>query len=327
MLISPPIPPSSLTPAPDRLPIDLAIAAWLDAKAKRSGSTRTARAYADTIADFRAVLISSGLDLDSDPRPVSLTAQAYAGNRKDGTHESVSASTYNQKLAIISSFYAYARKQGLLDLDNPIARVERRAAHAYQHAQPLDTIDVARRMKAIDRTSIEGKRDYALLTVALGTGRRVVELANLRRADLYISATQLVTVTFQRTKGGKTASDTLSSAASRVLIEYLYTAYGADFLNRPTDAPIWGSISDRNKGKAIGVQTIADICERRLGTSKVHTLRHTYAHMMQADGAAPSLIQAKLGHESLATTGRYLAALTRADNPHADALSRALGIE
>jgi len=53
-------------------PIALAIAAWLDAKSKRSGSAKTARAYADAITDFRAVLISAGLDLDSDPRPVSL---------------------------------------------------------------------------------------------------------------------------------------------------------------------------------------------------------------------------------------------------------------
>jgi len=221
----------------------------------------------------------------------------------------------------------YGRKQGLLDLDNPIAHVEWRSAHAYQHAQLLNTIDVARRMKVIDRTSIKGKCDYALLLVALSTGRRVVELANLWRADLYVSAMQLMTITFQRTKGGKTASDTLSSAVRHVLIEYLYAAYDADFLNCPIDAPIWGSFNDRNQGQAIGVQTIADICERRLGTSKVHALRHTYAHMMQADGAASSVIQAKLGHESLVTTGRYLAALTRADDPHADALARALGIE
>ena len=214
----------------------------------------------------------------------------------------------------------------MLDLDNPISRVDRRSAHAYQHAQPLDRRAVADGLQAIDRTAIEGKRDYALLIVALSTGRRVTELANLRRADLYISADK-VTITFQRTKGGKTASDTLSRAASSALIDYLYTAYGADFANRPADAPIWSSISDRNKGKAIGVQTIADICERRLGTSKVHTLRHTYAHLMQTDGAVPSVIPAKLGHESLATTGRYLAALTRADNPHADALARSLGID
>ena len=296
---------AELVTRPPTPPIDLAIAVWLDAKSKKSGSAKTARAYQDTIADFRAVLHSADLGLDSDPRAVSLTAQVYAGSRKrDGQARDVSASAYNQRLAILSSFYAHARKQGLLDIDNPIARVDRRSAHAYQHVQPLEKSAVAQGLQAIDRTTIEGKRDYALLTVALSTGRRVAELAALRRADLYITAEQIVKVTFQHTKGNKTAIDKLSSAVSRVLIEYLYAAYGADFANRPTDAPIWGSISDRNKGKAIGVQTIADICERRLGTSRVHTLRHTYAHMMQADGVAPSVIQAKLGHESLATTGR-----------------------
>ena len=309
-------------------PIELAIAAWLDAKSKRSGSTKTARAYQDTITDFRAILISGGLDLDSDPRPIALTAQAYAGSRKSGSSRDVSASTYNQRLAIISSFYTHSRKQGLLDIDNPIARVDRRSAHAYQHAQPLDRHTVAKALRAIDRSSIEGKRDYTLLTMALSTGRRVAELAGLRRADLYISAGN-VTVTFQRTKGGKTAIDTLGNAVGRALLDYLYAAYGPDFNNRPPLAPIWSSVSRADKGNksAIGTHAIADICLKRLGTSKVHTLRHTYAHLMQADGAAPSVIQAKLGHESLATTGRYLAALTRAENPHADSLARALGVK
>jgi integrase len=38
-------------------------------------------------------------------------------------------------------------------------------------------------------------------------------------------------------------------------------------------------------------------------------------------GAKVSEIQARLGHESLATTGRYLAALRADENPHADALA------
>ena len=309
-------------------PIALAIAAWLDAKSKRSGSRKTARAYQDTITGFRNALLTVGLDLDSDPRPVSLTAQGFAGSRKDGQARDVSASTYNQRFAIVSSFYAYARKQGLLDIDNPIARLDRRSAHAYQHAQPIEQSALAKALKAIDRTSIEGKRDYALLSVALSTGRRVAELAALRRADLYISNGS-VTVTFQRTKGGKTAIDTLSTAVSRALLEYLYAVYGADFASRPTDAPVWSSTSRADKGNksAIGTHAIGDICLKRLGTSKVHTLRHTYAHTMQTVGAPPSVIQAKLGHESLATTGRYLAALTRAENPHADALAKALGIK
>lgn len=38
-------------------------------------------------------------------------------------------------------------------------------------------------------------------------------------------------------------------------------------------------------------------------------------------------IQARLGHSSLATTGRFLAALRRAENPHADAVASLFGIE
>ena len=37
-------------------------------------------------------------------------------------------------------------------------------------------------------------------------------------------------------------------------------------------------------------------------------------------------IQARLGHESLATTGHYLAALKRAENPQADAVAEILGL-
>ena len=47
-----------------RGPLALAIAAWLDSKHGRSGSTRTRDAYAATLADFRAALGQVGLDLD-----------------------------------------------------------------------------------------------------------------------------------------------------------------------------------------------------------------------------------------------------------------------
>ena len=93
MLIAHPI--GDLITLPPTPPIELAIGAWLDAKSKRSGSRKTARAYQDTITDFRAVLRSARLDLDGDPRAVALTAQAFAGSRKSGQAADVSASTYN----------------------------------------------------------------------------------------------------------------------------------------------------------------------------------------------------------------------------------------
>jgi site-specific recombinase XerD len=300
--------------------LGLTISAWLDAKSKRSGSAKTKNTYRDTLLDFRAALQSTGLDLDADPDVVSLAAQAWAGRSKTEGKELKPAS-YNQRLAVISSFYDYARKQRLIKTDNPIERIERRKVQEYGSAVALDAAEVKRRLKAIDRTTAEGKRDYALIGVALATGRRVSELAAMKRGDLLLSDGR-ITVTFPRCKGNKQMADTLSAALSKALLDYI----GTDFAALPFEAPVWVSLSHRNAGKAVSGQTIADICERRLGVSKVHALRHTFAHEMESAGAKTSDIQARLGHESLATTGRYLSALKKADNPFADALSKAFGI-
>ena len=176
----------------------------------------------------------------------------------------------------------------------------------------------------IDRSTLSGKRDYALLVIALHTGRRVTELASLHWTDL-VFAVDKVTLTFQRTKGGKTASDTLSAPASCALLDYLNAIYGVDLVDVPAETLIWLSFSRQNKGRAISGQTIADICYKHLGTSKVHTLRHTFAHTMERSGAPVSEIQARLGHESHATTGRYLTALKRAENPYAKNSAACLG--
>ncbi len=111
--------------------LDLALMAWLDAKTNRSGSPKTATAYTATIASFRRMLQQAGTDLDGDVGALSLLAQAWAGQ---GTP---SPATFNQRLAIISSFYSFAMKRGLLN-GNPIARVERRSVEAYAGARAID---------------------------------------------------------------------------------------------------------------------------------------------------------------------------------------------
>ncbi len=95
----------------------------------------------------------------------------------------------------------------------------------------------------------------------------------------------------------------------------------------PSALPWLPFLENERQSKALGIQSIADICEKRLGTSKVHTLRHTFARVMEDSGAKVSDIQARLGHASLSTTGRYLAALNRADNAHAESIAARLGLD
>jgi site-specific recombinase XerD len=306
-------------------PLDLAIAAWLDAKHHASKSSKTVKAYSDTIQSFRASLQHVGLDLDSDKKHVSLVAQKFASFSVRGTE--VTSSTFNQRLSILSSFYEYAIKQEMLD-HNPVKRIERAKIQQYANAQPIEETDVASALASIDRSTLAGARDYAILALLLQTGRRLSEVAHLTWQDVKIRAGK-ATVTFAA-KGGKTMIDQLPKDCTTILLKWLHAFYGLGSLAH--DTPLFVSLAKggrggRSYGLQLSTQAIADICEKHLGTSKVHATRHTWAHTMENAGASVSEIQARLGHASLATTGRYLASLKQAENKHGETISALLGIK
>jgi integrase len=309
-------------------PVERAALGWLHEKSTRTGSAETKAAYTDVFQQFRWRLQSAGLDLDGDKQAVKEAAQVWAGESKIPGRQ-VSPATYNQRLAILSSFYRYAVKNGYLET-NPVDLVERRPNKAYKSATPLDSKAVQRALKAIDRTTLEGKRDYALLLIGGTTGRRASELANLRWRDLQIVGSQIL-VTWSRCKGGKVMHDRLTEKVSRALLDYLLSVHGAELGRLPADTPVWVRTSHNarqfDSEQPISTQTISDICLKHLGTSKVHTLRHTFAHLMEQTGAKTSDIQSRLGHESLDTTSRYLKALASADNPQAELIADMIGAD
>ena len=234
-------------------------------------------------------------------------------------------------------------------------------------------------------------RDYALLLLGLHTGRRLSELAGLRREHIIIRASR-VEITWVRCKGGKMMRDELprkgaQGLAAEALIAWVMRVYGEDGQTEPLlspdaqpgmshpgerhdgarnepnepnehldggdsrvtafamplggalstrmaappprERPIWISLAQRNGtfGHPLSIRAIAQINERRLGVSKVHTLRHTFARGLEDAGAKVSEIQARLGHADLGTTGRYLAQLHAGENPHLARLSHLYGLE
>lgn len=313
--------------------IDLAVAAWIDAKCKRSRKTRTA--YQDTITQFRAALQHKGLDLDTlaradgqgrnQRREVTLIAQAFASFSTRG--HTVAPATFNQRLSILSSFYTYAHKRDFLD-HNPIDPIDRLKVQPYARAQALPPERTGSALKSINRTTVLGARDYALLAVLLQTGRRLSEVAGLRWEHLTILSS-VVTLTFEHCKGDKTMIDSLDKATSRALLGYLHQHYGALLGQLEGSAPVWVNLSPDPalQGQALGPQAIADVCEKYLGTPKVHTTRHTFSHNMKKVGASTRTIKERLGHEAEVTTELYLEQLERADNPYGDLLAALQGIE
>ncbi|GCE15092.1 tyrosine-type recombinase/integrase [Tengunoibacter tsumagoiensis] len=329
--------------------IDIVIGLWLDTKTHLSGSKKTYQAYKDTLTSFREFLWQGGRDLNPQSNTngdesaqayqhaimeITLAAQIFAGI--SARNRAISETTYNQRLAIISSFYNFANKRHFFTCGNPINSVERAKVQPYKNVQPLEPLEVARLIKAIDRTTGKGARDYAMIAIFFQTGRRLSEVIALRWHNINLQGKdRKITITFEKCKGGKTMRDTIPTTVSQALLEWMGVAYGK-LENIPADAPLWISFT-RQSAKTeynskdvlapLTIRSVANIFKQRLGVSKVHIARHTYARTMEDAGAKVSEIQARLGHESLATTGRYLAALTQADNKYSDTLASLFGLE
>lgn len=338
------------------LSVDGAIGAWLHENGRASiagevRDTRTSAAYAGLLADYRAALAGAGLDLDSaDERALALLAQAWARRPRAGVDsrgrplkhagQPVSTATHNLRLATVSSFYTFARRYGLQvrasdlgpgeaprTVGNPIDLVKRQRVQNNEAARALDTDDVAERLAQIDRATLAGQRDYALLSVALNTGRRVAELAALEWRDVTLAAGR-ATICWRYCKGGKTLYDTLDASVTDALLAWLYAAYGAELGSLAPDAPLWLALSHNAQGqrRAISAQAIADVWAKWLGTSKVHASRHTFAVSMEQAGAPLTEIQKRLGHANAATTGRYMERHTSNANPYAAELAALYGL-
>jgi integrase/recombinase XerC len=321
-------PERALLPAtPATSDIDLLIAAWLDSKFSRSGSQRTRQEYAHCLDKFRTGLHRAGLELDSpNTSRVATLAQAFASYSARG--RPVAAATRNQRLAILSSFYVFCRRRAGWR-DNPIDAVERSSVQEYAGSAALPAEVIAARLAEIDRTSLAGKRDYALLAVLLSTGRRLSEVAGLEIRDIEPAGAGRIVLVFRRCKGGKVQRDALPAPVADALLAWIRACYDGVQPGRQDDErPVWTVLArGQHYGKRLGIQAIADVCKKRLGTSKVHATRHSFSHAMTAAGASVAEIQARLGHASLATTGRYLASLKQAENPYSDKVVEMFGLK
>src|ERR1700680_4817771 len=154
--------------------------------------------------------------------------------------------------------------------------VKKRPVQAYAAAQALVPETVETGLESINRNTLEGLRDYALLAVGIATGRRASELAGLRGRDVKLQGRgqqARVHLTFY-CKGAKVMHDLLDPDVSAVMLDYLHAQYGKQLLTLPADAPIWVSYSRQNRGQPIGAKTLSPICERYMNPSKDKSLSH-----------------------------------------------------
>src|SRR5450631_71434 len=199
---------------------------WIKTKTEASESMRTKEAYEQAITSFRMMTFAAGIDLDGFAPAISLQhitfdekehalaalgllAQAWASSahKEKQLQQGIRATTYNNRLTILSSFYGFAKERRLLRMENPIEQIERRKVQDCVSARPLFKDQIAAALAKIDKKTVAGIRDHALILLLLGTGRRGSEVRLLKWKDLQFHE-DAITIHFH-CKGGKELYDTL----------------------------------------------------------------------------------------------------------------------
>ncbi len=159
------------------------------------------------------------------------------------------------------------------------------------------------------------ERDFAVITTLLTCGLRLSELLDLTvRSIDGPSGERVIGV---RGKGNKERTVPLEPEVEAVIERYLGSRARRFPGRLPADAPLF--VANDGEGMRRGalhylVEQLyreAGIRTRVPAGALVHALRHTFATSLARNGASGTELQMLLGHESLATTQRYVDATAR----------------
>lgn len=254
------------------------VAMWLGSKA----SAHSQRAYAADVAGLLAYLDGQGLGLrEATARDLHDWASTLTG----------AARTRARRISACKSLFSYGHRLGYLTFN--VAAVLRAPSVANDLAERILPVEAVRAL--LD--AVEG-RDRALLAFLYFSGARISEATAVEWRHVHELPDGRATITLHG-KGGKTR---------HVLVPaHVVAELAAMRGNAAEDAPVFRTRTGRPLHTA-NVRTMLAAAAKRAGLGAVspHWLRHAHASHALDNGAPIHVVQATLGHASVATTGKYL---------------------
>ena len=216
-----------------------------------------------------------------------------------------SARSRNTRLAAIRSFYRYVAMNdptSLLHCQRILAMPNKR--YVKRTVTFLDADEMAALLAAPDRTTWAGRRDHALLLLAVQTGLRASELVGLTLSDVVLGSGAHIRCVG---KGRKERATPLRRETAKLLVAWI----GND---KEESSPLFPSI----RGERLSRDALEHLVRKHcltaartcpsIGTKRVtpHTLRHSTAMDLLHHGVDPAVIALWLGHENVETTQIYI---------------------
>jgi len=276
---------------------------------QREASSHTIGSYRDT---FRLLLQFAQQRLGKAPSRLALAeidaSLIVAFLEEMEKSRGISPRSRNLRLTAIRSFFQYAA----LEAPAQSAQIQRVLAipgkrHTRRLVHFLTRLEVEALLGAPDQCLWSGRRDHALLLVAVQTGLRLSELTGLQRQDLTLSTGAHLRVVG---KGRKERCVPLTKQTVAVLHAWLRepTRGKTEMLfpnARGSRLSADGVQYLLAKHTAVARQACPSLQQKHVTP---HVLRHTTAMELLQAGVDRAVIALWLGHESVETTQIYLEA-------------------
>ena len=278
-------------------------------------SPRTVETYSKAIKQFFRYLQGKGI---KQPQREDIVAyREYLS--KD--HKPTTVQSY---LAAVKLFFQWAEQEKIYP--NIAQRVKGAKLDTEHKKDYLTKKQVSKLLKSIDRSTLKGKRDYAMLSLMVTTGLRTVSIINANVED--IRAAGDATALYYKGKGHqeKATYVKLAEPVEEAIRDYLKARGRAD-----GKEPLFTSTAHRNNGDRMTTRSISRVAKERLvdigldsDRLTAHSFRHTAATLNLLNGGTVEETQQLLDHKNINTTLIYSHALERAKNNSEKRIAKAI---
>ena len=226
------------------------------------------------------------------------TAAAKSGTAGKSGRVGIEARSQAKAVSALRSFYRYCIAAGYRK-DNPAALLEiPKKQNRLPAVLPREQVDTL--FAAISADTPAALRDRALFELLYSCGLRISEAVALNVRDIYFNEA----VVRVMGKGGKERLTPFGDEAEKWLNRYFSEARPLLLKKQKTDAVFVSALGRRLSRKTVW-KNYAAYARLHGRSSKLHTLRHSFATEMLAGGADLRSVQELMGHADLSTTQIY----------------------
>ncbi|NCB31485.1 MAG: integrase [Clostridia bacterium] len=257
---------------------------------------RSKETYRKALKQFTAYLVANNIRT---PRREDILAYKQS---LTGLYTACSISSY---LTAVKALFTWLDSEG--KYPNVAAGVKG-AKHQQGFRKDALTVDQARRiLGTIDRSTLEGKRDHALVSLLIHTGLRTVEAARADIGDLRQEGGEALLNIQGKGRDEKDAFVVVTDGVLAAIRAYV-KARG----KIPENAPLFASASDRNPGGRLTTRSISRIVKDAMRAAGIdserltaHSLRHSAVTFSLLGGASIQEAQHMARHANVNTTMIY----------------------